>query len=295
MENEAAKKQETTGLLTYKNIIFAIMLVLVLLFISNIAEIALMLFVAFIITSAIGPAVKFLEKYMPRVLAVSLVLLLILVCILLVFIPLLSLTIKQCTVFVKNLPQYIQGFQDFLHTDKFGILISKYINPDAINAANTDIANVTSGIFSKGIDASKLVINSITGSIAVTIMVFYLSYDEKLMRRRFIEFFPPRFKEKAGDILDSIKTKVGGYVFAQALSMIIVGVLSFVGLLIIGHSHALLIGFLACILDIIPVIGATIAVGVALYTALNGGLWYVILTFIIMILAQWLQDRKSVV
>ena len=84
---------------------------------------------------------------------------------------------------------------------------------------------------------------------------------------------------------------MGGYVFAQALSMIIVGLLSFIGLLIIGNQHALLIGFLACILDIIPVIGATIAVGVALYTAISGGLLYVLLTFAVMMLAQWLQNQ----
>ena len=107
----------------------------------------------------------------------------------------------------------------------------------------------------------------------------------------FRSFFPPKFKQKAENILNSIKTKVGGYVFAQALSMIIVGLLSFIGLLIIGNSHALLIGFLACILDIIPVIGATVAVAVALYTAISGGLFYVILTFIIMMLAQWLQNQ----
>ena len=70
---------------------------------------------------------------------------------------------------------------------------------------------------------SKLIVNSITGSIAVAIMVFYLSYDQKLMKQRFLEFFPPKFKEKAEYILDSIKTKVGGYVFAQVLSMLVVG------------------------------------------------------------------------
>ena len=111
------------------------------------------------------------------------------------------------------------------------------------------------------------------------------------MKKRFLEFFPPKFKQKAENILTSIKTKVGGYVFAQALSMIIVGLLSFIGLLIIGNQHALLIGFLACILDIIPVIGATIAVGVALYTAISGGLLYVLLTFAVMMLAQWLQNQ----
>ena len=162
---------QNTGLLTYKNIIFAIMLVLVLIFISNLADIAIMLFVAFIITCAIGPSVKFLEKYMPRVLAVSLVLFLLLVGILLVFIPLLSLTIKQGIIFVKNMPQYIQQLQNFLHTNHFGILISKYINPDAINSANTDIANITGEVLSKGADISKLIVSSITSSIAVAIMV----------------------------------------------------------------------------------------------------------------------------
>ena len=274
---------QNTGLLTYKNIIFAIMLVLVLIFISNIADIAIMLFVAFIITCAIDPSVKFLEKYMPRVLAVSLVLFLLLVGILLVFIPLLSLTIKQGIIFVKNMPQYIQQLQNFLHTNHFGILISKYINPDAINSANTDIANITGEVLSKGADISKL--------IAVAIMVFYLSYDEKLMKKRFLEFFPPRFKQKASNILDAIKEKVGGYVFAQALSMAVVGIFTFIGLLIIGHKGALLVGFLAFILDIIPVIGATIAVTVGLYTALSGGFFYVLLAFVVMMIAQWLQNQ----
>ena len=95
---------EKTSILTYKNIIFAIMLILVLIFISNIAEIAIMLFVAFIITCAIDPVVNFLQKYMPRVLAVSLVLLAIIGCMLLIFIPLLSITIEQTTIFINSLP-----------------------------------------------------------------------------------------------------------------------------------------------------------------------------------------------
>ncbi len=296
MENDNTGKTvnnsgDKTNFLTYKNIIFAIMLILVLIFLSNIFEIAIMLFIAFIITCAIDPVVTFLQKYMPRVLAVGIVLLMIITGILLIFIPLLTLTIEQSTIFIKHIPEYVQNMQTFFDTNRFGILISKYINFDVVNAANTDITNVASEILSKGADISKLIISSITGSIAVAIMVFYLSYDQKLMKQRFLEFFPPKFKQKAEYILDSIKTKVGGYVFAQVLSMLAVGVLSFIGLLIIGHQNALLIGFLTCILDIIPVVGATIAVLIALYTALNGGLFYVILTLIIMLIAQWLQNQ----
>ncbi len=65
--NKASETPEKSNILTYKNIIFAIMLILVLIFISNIADIAIMFFIAFIITCAIDPVVSFLQKYMPRV------------------------------------------------------------------------------------------------------------------------------------------------------------------------------------------------------------------------------------
>lgn len=276
---------------TYKNIIFAIMLILVLIFISNIADIAIMLFVAFVITCAINPLISKLEKYMPRVLCVSLVLFLILLGILLIFIPLFALSIKQGVIFIKHIPEYLNNLKDFLNVPFFGITLSKYINTDVINTANTDIGNLTSGILAGGVNAGKILANSFTSIIAVAIMVFYLTYDDKLMKKRFLDFFPPKFKKKAESILDTIITKVGGYVIAQGLSMAAVGVFTFVGLLLIGHKHALLIGFITCILDIIPVIGATIAVAISIYTSIDGGFLYVISTFVIMMLAQWLQNQ----
>ena len=60
--NKASETPEKSNILTYKNIIFAIMLILVLIFISNIADIAIMFFIAFIITCAIDPVVSFLQK-----------------------------------------------------------------------------------------------------------------------------------------------------------------------------------------------------------------------------------------
>lgn len=291
MEEKFNENKEAASLLTYKNIIFAIMLVLILLFLFNIADIAIMLFVAFIITCAIDPVINKLQTKMPRVLAVSLVLFLLLFSVLVIFIPLLNLTIEQGITFVKSLPQYFANINEFFGTNKIGMMISKYINTNMISSENLDIREITSNILEQGVHISKFIVNSITASIAVTIMVFYLSYDAKLFEQRFVEFFPPRFKNKACLILNSIKTKVGGYVFAQASSMAVIGVLTFLGLLIIGHKNALLIGFLACILDIIPVIGATIAVSIGLYTAISGGFLYVVLSFAVMIIAQWLQNQ----
>ena len=61
----------------YKTIIFVIMLILALVFIGSIVDIAIMFFGAFIISASLLPIIDKLQKYMPRTLAVSLVLLMV--------------------------------------------------------------------------------------------------------------------------------------------------------------------------------------------------------------------------
>ena len=122
-------------------------------------------------------------------------------------------------------------------------------------------------------------------------MVFYLAYDEKRIKDKFIEFFPPKDKKTASRILDNISSKVGNYVFAQGIAMAFVGLVTAIGLLILKNPHAILLGFITCIFDIIPVIGPSVAIGLTLISSMFGGFGYVILTFVICILAQFAQNQ----
>ncbi len=122
-------------------------------------------------------------------------------------------------------------------------------------------------------------------------MVFYICYDKDTMKKGFTALFPEKFKEKADLILDTISTRVGGYLLAQIVAMVFVGVVTAIGLMFLGHEHALLLGFITCIFDIIPVIGPTIAVIIGLLVAAPYGFVFVILTFIVYIVAQLLQNQ----
>ena len=93
------------------------------------------------------------------------------------------------------------------------------------------------------------------------------------------------------NIFNNIAHKVGNYVFAQAIAMIFVGLLTTIGLWLIHHSHALLLGFITCIFDIIPVVGPAFAVALGLITSVNNGIGYIILTFAIYMIAQWAQNQ----
>ena len=255
---------------------------------GKIADILLMLFAAYVLTCAINPLVTKLQKYMPRVLAVSLILLLFLVGVLGFFIPLFVVSVKQILYVVQNFPNYVDEIQQVLNFNIFGFSLAKIINTEALKV---DMAPIVQNVFTHSIEAGKIVANSFTTVLAVTIMIFYLAYDETHIKNVFIAFFPEKYKARASEIVDTISNRVGGYVFGQVLSLAFVGILTMLGLLLIGHKHALILGFMTFILDVIPVIGPTIAVAAGLISAAGHGFIFVLLTFAIFMVVQWLENQ----
>lgn len=275
----------------YKTVIFIIMAILIILFAGKIADIAIMFFGAYIISASLLPVINKLKKYMPRALAVVLVLLVVLIGILLIFIPLTMATVNQVALLIGGLSNHIDKLHSFLNVEFMGHSLVDFINLNGFENIGSSLSALAGNILSQGLSAGKVIANSITSILMVSIMVFYLCLDEDHMKKSYIAFFPPKFKQKAEEILNILTTKTGGYVLAQILSMAGVGVMTFLGLLIIGHPQSLLIGFLAFILDLIPVVGATIAVILGVLTANDGGIGYMILTLVIMLIAQWAQNQ----
>lgn len=177
--------------LTLKNIVVFFVLILIMVLAGNIADILLMLFAAYVLTCAINPVVAKLQKYMPRVLAVSLLLLLLLVGVLGFLIPLFAITVKQAIVAVENFPNYIDNIKDVLNFNIFGFSLAKIINTEALKV---DTSALVSNVFAHSIEAGKMVANSFTTVLAVAIMIFYLAYDETHIRNAFIAFFPKNTK-----------------------------------------------------------------------------------------------------
>ena len=122
-------------------------------------------------------------------------------------------------------------------------------------------------------------------------MTFYMCFDTNNMKENLSKLFPENLKLKAKNILESIIDKVGGYVFAQLIAMLFVGMVTSLGLLIIGHPHPVSLGFFTFILDIIPAIGPAIAILLCVATAASGGIWYMALVAVICIIAQLLQNQ----
>mgnify|MGYP004729651119 CR=1 FL=1 len=274
--------------ITLKNIICFVLVVAILLLAIYSIDILLLLFASFVITCAINPMINKLEAKMPRIWAVVLILLIMILASLVVLIPLISICIDETVSFVNNFPNLIDRFDEILNFKVFNQSISSYITFDSLKEPITQSSKF---LIENSIMAGKGIAGFLTTFFAMAIIVFYFAYDEKRLTDKFIEFFPKKNKEKAKKILDSISQKVGNYVFAQGIAMVFVGVLTTIGLLFLKNDHAFLLGLITCLFDIIPVIGPTVAISIGLVTSISGGFACIILTFLVYIIAQWAQNQ----
>ena len=279
---------ENIKVLSLKNIIVTLIIIGIITLAIFSLDILMMLFASFVITCAINPIIDKMEKYIPRVWAVTIVLLMMILAAILILIPLVSISVREAAGLIGQFTSAFDNIDKFLNFKIFDRTISSMITFDSIKEP---LAQGAQSLVENSITAGKWIANFLTTFFAIAIMVFYLAYDEKRLRDKFIEFFAPNQKEKALDILNNISSKVGNYVFAQGIAMVFVGALTTLGLLLIHNDHAFLLGFLTCIFDIIPVIGPAIAIGLGLLTSLSDGILFVFLTFAVFMIAQWAQNQ----
>lgn len=279
---------ENAKILSYKNIIVFIILVAIIALAIYALDILLMLFASFVITCAISPIINKMEKKLPRIWCVTILLFAMILASFLVLIPLITVSAREAVSFIGNFPNLIDEFENLLNFQIFGKSLSSYITFEALK---DPIAQGAQQLIGNSIVAGKFLANFFTAIFAIAIMVFYFAYDEKRLKDKFIEFFPVQYKEKALKIFENIASKVGNYVLAQGIAMVFVGVLTAIGLIILRNPHAVFLGFITCIFDIIPVVGPACAIVIGLISAINGGVGAVVLTFIVYIVAQWAQNQ----
>jgi len=122
-------------------------------------------------------------------------------------------------------------------------------------------------------------------------VIFYLIYEKNQINASTLKLFPPKLKKRAAEIITTIETKVGGYVIAQILSMSTVGFITMIGLFVCKIDYALLLGVIAGLLDIIPIVGPTIALLFGISAALAKGAIWIIPTVAVYLTGQWISNQ----
>ncbi|MBR1424594.1 AI-2E family transporter [bacterium] len=277
-------------LFNIKTIIFTILIILLMLLVPKIYGLIMLLFAAFIIAAALNPYVnKLQEKLKSRAFASTVIVLTSIVAVIALFIPIIIMCWKELHMLVLIIPQKIVNLNAFINNfSLYGYNFSD-LTPslDSIVGASTDFAQ---GFFSQSISFTIALFQTVFIMVALTMFVFYILLDKQYLRDKFIEFFPPQIKGKAGAIVSDITYQVGNYVRAQIVSMAAVGAMIAIALAILGIEYPVLLGLIAGVCDIIPVIGPTVALAIIIAIAFPAGLVKVILAVVLFLAAQQVSN-----
>lgn len=272
-----------------KYIMFILLALFMIWAIAQIREVALLFYGAFVIACSLNPIVDKLQSKMPRMAATLLVLAVSTLLVLLVLLPVTIITIKEFRALFELLPDMIRNILIWINSTKImGFPLSNLI---ATDSQSIDSGMIASSILDKSYIITMGIIDAITVICSILMVIFYLVLEKKEINESLLKLFPKKIKKRASEIIMNIENKVGGYIFAQVLSMSTVAFFTVMGLLICNIKYAFLLGIIAGILDIIPIVGPTLAVILGVASASTKGLLWIFPTILVYLIAQWVSNQ----
>ena len=269
-----------------KNIAFIAGIVILLLILPKITGIVMLFFAAYVIACAMDPFVEKLQTKLKnnRTLAAVITVFGGLLALFALFAPIIAIAYKEIKTFIQVFPDKIMDAANYLTTLKvYGHRIADLVNLSSILDTNPDFAH---SVFSQSWNITIGIFQFFVVTVAIGMIIFYLLVDKTYLTEKFLELFPQNLKDRAGFIFNTISSKVGGYVRAQVLSMLAIGLMQMLVLLMLGVDYPLLLGLITGLMDIVPVLGPTIALVIILLVAYPVGIVKLILLLVTFFLIQ---------
>lgn len=275
--------------ITTKNIIFLIMVIILIKFFSQITATAMLFFAAYVFACSLNPLVdKFSEK-MNRATAASIVMGGVTLIIFAVFLPLFIIAIKQIEQFVGAMPAKFGIIKTFVLNTK--ILGQSVVSMIDIPSFVEPVSKFTTELVNQSINITLGLASALIYLLAMCVITYYFMVDKDTIRKGFMLLFPAHIKKKADVIMTTISEKIGKYIIAQLTTIGGVGICVMIPLLLMNIDCAVLLGFLSAILDLIPVIGPSIALVICIIMCYSYGPVILALVIFFFLLAQWIENN----
>ena len=236
-----------------------------------ISEFILVMIASIVIASSIEPATLWAKRRgIPRLPMVLLVYIASALLLAGLFYFLLLPLISEMAGFIKTLTIYSNSLTNG------GVLSEMFRTQNLFGGLDTPVLirelssylNSLSNFLSQGIFSSiSLVFGGVLNFVLILVLSFYLVVQEGGVSKFLKIITPLKHEQYVVSLWQRSQTKIGLWMQGQLLMSVLVMVLVYVGLLIVGTPHALLLAVLAGVFELIPLFGATLAAVPALFIA----------------------------
>lgn len=247
-------------------------------------------FFYYLLRPVIGLMAKYKVKRTLSILIVFLVFSAILIWFVLAMLPLLQ---KQFISLIDNAPSFF---------DAIGKQITALQQNETINsifpASEFDWSTVSNYI-NKGLSSVNAYIGSLVNFVSnftivlfiTPIILFFLLKEGEKLPTRIVNGAPKRFKDDVQEMLGDFDKVLSNFIVGRVLVNLALGVLMYIGFIIIDLPYALLLTTIAVVANFIPFVGAILSsvpiVIVALVDSPSKAIW----SLVIILVAQQIQDN----
>lgn len=226
-----------------RTIVFTVIFLLLLQVIWLTRELIYALFLAFIFMSALKPAVRFLSRKIPRTLSVVFVFVAAIIVISLIIGFVVPPLFSETFAFFKNLPTFLLKTFPTLY---------RYINPNFFSSYLPDLGQnvltVATNLFS-----------NLLFVVSIFFFTFYFLLDERLVKNLLERFLKERDVNFIMEIVEKTENRMGAWMWGEVILMTVIGVMSYIGLTILGVKYAFPLSIMAGLLEALPMIGPIVS------------------------------------
>jgi predicted PurR-regulated permease PerM len=249
-------------------------------------EVLGVLFASIVISLGLDPVVSYLErKGIGRILGTLFVFVG-------VFIVLVISAYFVIPIFTVEASSFLKQFHDF-SSAIFGIGFPDNI----VDAFTFGRERLFDYLLTVDVSVAEALTRFLTSTMLVIVTVlttFYLSVEKNGTERLLRVILPDRYEAPVLSVFERFKTKIRRWMAAQLTLSVIIGIVVGIGLWLLGVRHVFVLGVLAAIFEIVPVIGPIIVGIIAFLVAVSDSFVLGVYAIIFFFLVQQLENHLLV-
>ena len=248
--------------------------------IQRFLHILILLVASFLVAFLVGPLVDRLQRYVKgrglSIAALYLVFIGLIALLLVLFVPALTLQVQDL---LKNLPLLLNNDNGGAQARINQLLRAHGLRlPASIGSTLAGyVSSAGTALLGNTLTIVGGTVQTATDILLVLAIAFYLLLDGRAMHNRAVRLLPAAYRDRWFFIEATIDKVLGGYIRGQLLVALTVGVAAGLGCALLGVQYPIVIGLLAFLFELIPMLGPVLgmipAVLIALFQSPGLALW----------------------
>lgn len=197
----------------------------------------------------------------------------------------------------QNFPSYLSQMGVWIQSWMQSSILGDYYD-EGYNWVIENLSDLPSQIGTYLIDAFegvRSVVSTLTNVIIALVtfpfILFFLLKDGDRFKNYCLQLLPPKNRKDADYILKNMDDQVGSYIQGQIIVASCIGILLYIGYVIIGLDYAITLALVAAITSVVPYLGPTIAISPAIIIAIVDSPFMLLKLAIVWIAVQFLEGN----